>query len=104
CATPFCFEINSLTITSIMFSVYTEKRNLIESTKEFNWKNRRIGVILRVADVFVYAIAHDKLLAAATRKIRTSPIGHSVCTAGMINSENYPNFNNLEEKRVMKYE
>ncbi|KAJ9588914.1 hypothetical protein L9F63_017792, partial [Diploptera punctata] len=32
--------------TSIMFSVYTEKRNLIESTKEFNWKNRRIGVIL----------------------------------------------------------
>ncbi|KAJ9577267.1 hypothetical protein L9F63_006173, partial [Diploptera punctata] len=41
-------------MTSIMFSVYTEKRNLIESTKEFNWKNRRIGVILRVADVFVY--------------------------------------------------
>ncbi|KAJ9588556.1 hypothetical protein L9F63_028139, partial [Diploptera punctata] len=41
--------------TSIMFSVYAEKRNLIESTKEFNWKNRRIGVILRVADVFVYA-------------------------------------------------
>ncbi|KAJ9592387.1 hypothetical protein L9F63_015955, partial [Diploptera punctata] len=25
-------------------------RNLIESTKEFNWKNRRIGVILRDAD------------------------------------------------------
>ncbi|KAJ9594031.1 hypothetical protein L9F63_014547, partial [Diploptera punctata] len=42
--------------TSIMFSVYAEKRNLIESTKEFNWKNRRIGVILRVADVFVYGI------------------------------------------------
>ncbi|KAJ9599265.1 hypothetical protein L9F63_010267, partial [Diploptera punctata] len=37
--------------TSIMFSVYAEKRNLIESTKEFNWKNRRIGVILRDADV-----------------------------------------------------
>ncbi|KAJ9587858.1 hypothetical protein L9F63_018730, partial [Diploptera punctata] len=36
--------------TSIMFSVYTEKRNLIESTKEFNWKNRRIGIILHVAD------------------------------------------------------
>ncbi|KAJ9600795.1 hypothetical protein L9F63_001007, partial [Diploptera punctata] len=28
-----------------------EKRNLIESTKEFNWKNRRIGVILRDTDV-----------------------------------------------------
>ncbi|KAJ9579274.1 hypothetical protein L9F63_024620, partial [Diploptera punctata] len=27
----------------IMFLVYAEKRNLIESTKEFNWKNRRIG-------------------------------------------------------------
>ncbi|KAJ9590787.1 hypothetical protein L9F63_016173, partial [Diploptera punctata] len=40
--------------TSIMFSVYAEKRNLIESTKEFNWKNRRIGVILCVADMFVY--------------------------------------------------
>ncbi|KAJ9600826.1 hypothetical protein L9F63_001038, partial [Diploptera punctata] len=26
---------------SIMFSVYAEKMNLIESTKEFNWKNRR---------------------------------------------------------------
>ncbi|KAJ9587455.1 hypothetical protein L9F63_028292, partial [Diploptera punctata] len=35
-------------MTSIMFSVYAEKRNLIESTKEFNWKNRRIGVILRI--------------------------------------------------------
>ncbi|KAJ9600003.1 hypothetical protein L9F63_009713, partial [Diploptera punctata] len=44
----------SIHATSIMFSVYAEKRNLIESTKEFNWKNRRIGVILRVADVFVY--------------------------------------------------
>ncbi|KAJ9586602.1 hypothetical protein L9F63_019795, partial [Diploptera punctata] len=42
--------------TSIMFSVYAEKRNLIESTKEFNWKNRRIGVILRDADVVVYGI------------------------------------------------
>ncbi|KAJ9600991.1 hypothetical protein L9F63_000829, partial [Diploptera punctata] len=40
--------------TSIMFSVYAEKRNLIESTKEFNWKNRRIGVIFRDADVVVY--------------------------------------------------
>ncbi|KAJ9594125.1 hypothetical protein L9F63_014441, partial [Diploptera punctata] len=40
--------------TSIMFSVYVEKRNLIESTKEFNWKNRRIGVILHDADVVVY--------------------------------------------------
>ncbi|KAJ9585488.1 hypothetical protein L9F63_002689, partial [Diploptera punctata] len=42
--------------TSIMFSVYAEKRNLIESTKEFNWKNRRIGVMLRDADVVVYGI------------------------------------------------
>ncbi|KAJ9592194.1 hypothetical protein L9F63_001310, partial [Diploptera punctata] len=33
----------SIHATSIMFSVYAEKRNLIESTKEFNWKNRRIG-------------------------------------------------------------
>ncbi|KAJ9593313.1 hypothetical protein L9F63_015133, partial [Diploptera punctata] len=33
---------------------YAEKRNLIESTKEFNWKNRKIGVILRDADVVVY--------------------------------------------------
>ncbi|KAJ9588997.1 hypothetical protein L9F63_017692, partial [Diploptera punctata] len=41
--------------TSIMFSVYAEKRNLIESTKEFNWKNRRIGIILHDADVVVYA-------------------------------------------------
>ncbi|KAJ9600268.1 hypothetical protein L9F63_009444, partial [Diploptera punctata] len=40
--------------TSIMFSVYAEKRNLIEPTKEFNWKNRRIGVILRDADIVVY--------------------------------------------------
>ncbi|KAJ9600534.1 hypothetical protein L9F63_026328, partial [Diploptera punctata] len=39
--------LKSIHATSIMFSVYAEKRNLIESTKEFNWKNRRIGVILR---------------------------------------------------------
>ncbi|KAJ9581208.1 hypothetical protein L9F63_023613, partial [Diploptera punctata] len=42
--------------TLIMFSVYAEKRNLIESTKEFNWNNRRIGVISRDADVVVYGI------------------------------------------------
>ncbi|KAJ9577712.1 hypothetical protein L9F63_005705, partial [Diploptera punctata] len=45
-----------VTDTSIMFSVYAEKRNLIESTKEFNWKNRRIGVISHDANVVVYAV------------------------------------------------
>ncbi|KAJ9599379.1 hypothetical protein L9F63_010141, partial [Diploptera punctata] len=46
--------------TSIMFSVYTEKRNLIESTKEFNWKNRRIGTKITevVLSLRILAIAH----------------------------------------------
>ncbi|KAJ9591839.1 hypothetical protein L9F63_001656, partial [Diploptera punctata] len=48
--------------TSIMFSVYAEKRNLIESTKEFNWKNKRIGqtkiieVVLSLRILVVYLL------------------------------------------------
>ncbi|KAJ9586726.1 hypothetical protein L9F63_019664, partial [Diploptera punctata] len=43
---PICYDFETYprcrTLkTSIVFSVYAEKRNLIESTKEFNWKNRR---------------------------------------------------------------
>ncbi|KAJ9578862.1 hypothetical protein L9F63_004921, partial [Diploptera punctata] len=50
-----CLSKTFVIFTLIMFSVYAEKRNLIESTKEFNWKNRRISVILCDADVVVYA-------------------------------------------------
>ncbi|KAJ9593005.1 hypothetical protein L9F63_015324, partial [Diploptera punctata] len=54
---PRCRTLKTL----IMFSVYAEKRNLIESTKEFNWKNRRI-VQMKITEVVlslrILAIAH----------------------------------------------
>ncbi|KAJ9574229.1 hypothetical protein L9F63_026125, partial [Diploptera punctata] len=60
--------------TSIMFSVYAEKRNLIESTKEFNWKNRRISDSVlkfnnRLADLFLLKLKIESAIGYENLKI-----------------------------------
>ncbi|KAJ9600097.1 hypothetical protein L9F63_009608, partial [Diploptera punctata] len=74
--------------TSIMFSVYAEKRNLIESTKEFNWKNRRIGIILRDADVVVYADENNGSAIAHAQTLR-NPLDDGADRAENITCDNH---------------